>query len=178
MSKLGFSSSLFGFNKTEVNLYLEKVGRDYSEKIKEKNSVIADLQAQIGRLQKEKSDLQKDFEQAKQKADYYSGKEAEIEKMSVSIGTMYMVAKQNASEILNGAKAAAFEINEHSKKQLAATAEAGERLNAIKTELAKTSEDFTDNVAGLCESFSSMQASIEEKIERFNNELPEITVEE
>ena len=110
----------------------------------------------------------------KAKVDYYSGKEAEIEKMSVSIGTMYMVAKQNASEIITGAENCAKEISAHSKKQLEAATEVDEKLKVLKDELTNAAGRFSGNVTTMSESFNLIKERLEKELSKLESGNTEI----
>ena len=94
--------------------------------------------------------------------------------MSESIGTMYMVAMQNAQEIIGEAEACAKEINQISAMRLEAAAKAEEQLKAIK-------ENIKSSAERLAEDINSMSLSLEEPKNRLaaqlnGKNLPEIPV--
>ncbi len=166
LPQFGFKTSFFGFKKEEVNAYIGHVMTEHKDKVRSLEGEKADLKAEIEKLNEERDAL-------KQKVDYYTAKEAEIEKMSISIGTMYMLAKQNAREIVGEAEKCAKEIADHSKKQLAAAGEADEKLNLLKAELTGAAERFSGSVAAMSDSFEQIKGRLENELTKLEGK-PEI----
>jgi TolA-binding protein len=169
----GFRTSLFGFNKEEVNGYIGHLISSSKESEKAFTEKVAELEKQNADLLNEIEELNNKLTEMKGKVDYYSGKEAEIEKMSISIGTMYMVAKQNATEIVAAAESCAKEISDHSKKQIAAAGEVDQKLNALKDELNNAAKNFSGNVLNMSESFGDIKIRLENQLASIDSK-PEI----
>ena len=172
MAKFGFRSAMFGFNKNDVNLYLMKLQQEYALKEQDLNKKLADLEKEIKSTEGELTRVNNEFA-------YLKGKEQEIEQISESIGTMYMVAMQNAGEIVSEAESCAREINEISALRLEAAAKAEEQLKAIKENIKTSAEQFAENI-------NSMQLSLDGPKNRLAAQLeggaqkvalPEITAE-
>ena len=166
LPQFGFKTSFFGFKKEEVNAYIGHVMSEHKQAVRL-------LEAEKTELNKDIEKLKEEYSEIKAKLDYYVGKEAEIEKMSISIGTMYMLAKQNAREIVGEAEKCAKEIADHSKKQLDAAEIADEKLNALKDELAVATERFSGSVAAMSDSFEQIKVRLENELARLEGK-PEI----
>jgi chromosome segregation ATPase len=169
----GFKTSFFGFNKDEVNAYIGHLMSSAKEKEKDFSEKATSLESKNKELTEKIEELEKNLAEMKGKVDYYSGKEAEIEKMSISIGTMYMVAKQNATEIVAAAEDCAKEISEHSRKQLKTADEANEKLNALMNELNSAAKNFSGNVLNMSEAFDDIKVRLENQLSSPENK-PEI----
>ncbi len=162
MSQFGFKTSFFGFNKEEVNAYIAHIMAEHKGKVKLLEGEKADLENKIQKLTEELNEM-------KQKVDYYTAKEAEIEKMSISIGTMYMLAKQNAREIVSDAENCAKEITDHAKNQLLAATKADQTLSSLKEELIGAAESFSSKVSAMSDSFEEIKANLENELKKLDS---------
>jgi len=61
--EMQFGSSMFGFNKTDVNNYIEKILREFEDKLKEKDVELAGLKGQLKDLKAKYDELQKRSDQ-------------------------------------------------------------------------------------------------------------------
>lgn len=174
LAHFGFRTSMFGFKKDDVILYLEKSAREHSEKLKALEEKISDLNEENKKLSDTLKTSEEELADVKAKVEYYSGKEAEIEKMSVSIGTMYLVAKQNAAEVLKNAEACAGEIADHTRKQLSAANEVDEKLNTLKNELSAAAERFSSSVVNMNDSLENIKSSLESRLSEIDNHKQDI----
>lgn len=178
MAKIGFRSAMFGFNKNDVNLYLMKLQQEYALKEQDLNKKLADLEKEKAVLEEKFKATENELNRVNDEFAYLKGKEKEIEQISESIGTMYMVAMQNAGEIVSEAEACAREINEISALRLDAAAKAEEQLKAIKENIQTSAEQFAENI-------NSMQLSLDGPKNRLavqleggqKTALPEFTTE-
>lgn len=174
MAHFGFRSSMFGFKKEDVILYLERSAKEHSVKVQNLEEKLSALQNENQELLNQKNALEEDLARTTQKLDYYSGKEAEIEKTSVSIGTMYLVAKQNAAEVIKSAEAYAKEVAEHSKKQLSAASEVDKKLNSLKAELSDTADRFSGSVTNMAASLDEIKSRLENELSKIENKNKDI----
>jgi len=163
---------MFGFNKADVNMYLMKLQQEFA--IKEQ-----DFARKLENLEKENSDLkekynstQAELNSVKNEFAYLKGKEQEIEQMSESIGTMYMVAMQNAQEIISEAEACAREINQISALRLEAASKAEEQLKTIKESIKNSAEQLAEDINSMTLSLEGPKNRLAEQLEGKN--LPEI----
>jgi len=61
-----FSTALFGFKKQHVNSYVEKMNKEYEEKIKIKEKEIADIKAQYRDIKSKYDELKSNSEHIKE----------------------------------------------------------------------------------------------------------------
>ncbi len=169
MAFSGFRTSLFGFNKEEVNAYIEAAAKKNSAKLKELEASNALAEEKVALLEQKLEQLEAQYQEAKAKADYYTGKEEEIEKTSISIGTMYLVAKQNAAEILKSAEECAKEIAKESKQRLAVAGEVDQKLSTLKEELSGAALRFSESVDLMNDSLQGIKARLEAQINKIEN---------
>lgn len=169
MAFSGFRTSLFGFNKEEVNAYIEAAAKKNSAKLKELEASNALAEEKVALLEQKLEQLEAQYQEVKAKADYYTGKEEEIEKTSISIGTMYLVAKQNAAEILKSAEECAKEIAKESKQRLAVAGEVDQKLSTLKEELSGAALRFSESVDLMNDSLQGIKARLEAQINKIEN---------
>lgn len=171
---------MFGFQKSNVIAYIQKIQNDFAERDKKNSEKIKQLEQTEKDMAEQLEALKAQLSDANSKLLYYSEKEAEIEKMSVSIGTMYLAAKQNAKDILASADRCAKEISEHSKQQLAAAKAAEQQLLKMKEDLNDTSERFSEEICDLAVSLENMQDRLSAELARLDcpNDAIELLHEE
>ena len=178
MAFSGFRTSLFGFKKEEVNAYIEATAKKNSAKLAELEASKVSAEEKAFSLEQKLNELEAKYEEVKAKADYYSGKEEEIEKTSISIGTMYLVAKQNAAEILKSAEDCAKEIAKESKQRLALAGEVDKKLSSLKEDLSSASLRFSDSVDLMNDSLQGIKARLEAQINKIENGEAQIFISE
>lgn len=176
MSSFGFRSSLFGFNKDDVNLYLMKIRQEYANKEQELKFQLDKSDSQLEALKEKCDQLLKDMEKMKGELEYFKGKEAEIEKMSISIGTMYLMAKQNADQMISAAEDCAKEINDFSRRQLDAAEKAGQQLKAIRESVSTSADKFTEEISSLSSSLEDSKNRLGAELERITNTQTDIFI--
>ena len=179
MARIGFRSAMFGFNKNDVNMYLLKLQQEYALKEQSFLKAISDLEKENaelkGKLEKTEAELQQTKDELSRingEFAYLKGKEKEIEQISESIGTMYMVAMQNAQDIISEAESCASEVNQISAIRLEAALKAEEQLKSIRENIKSSAERLVNDI-------SSMSLSLEEPKKRLaaqleKKQLPEI----
>lgn len=178
MTFSGFRTTLFGFKKEDVNAYIEATAKKNSAKVKELEVSRDSAEEKVSSLEQKLSELEAKYEEVKAKADYYSGKEEEIEKTSISIGTMYLVAKQNAAEILKSAEECAKEIAKESKQRLAVAGEVDQKLSTLKEELSGAALRFSESVDLMNDSLQDIKARLEAQINKIENGENQIFISE
>lgn len=166
---------MFGFNKADVNMYLMKLQQEFAFKEQELTRKLENLEKENSDLKERCNSTQAEFNSMKDEFAYLKGKEQEIEQMSESIGTMYMVAMQNAQEIIGEAEECAKEINRISALRLEAAEVAEEQLKAIKENIKTSAEQLAEDI-------NSMTLSLEEPKSRLvaqlnSQNLPTIPME-
>ena len=172
---------MFGFNKSDVNMYLMKLQQEYALKEQEFTKKIADLEKKNQELKEKSVEGEKELQTTRDELNrlngefaYLKGKEQEIEQMSESIGTMYMVAMQNAQEIIGEAEACAKEVNQISALRLEAAAKAEEQLKNIKESIKSSAEQLAEEINSMSLSLEGPKNRLAAQLEGKN--LPEIPV--
>ena len=172
---------MFGFNKSDVNMYLMKLQQEYALKEQEVTKKIADLEKKNQELKEKSVEGEKELQTTRDELNringefaYLKGKEQEIEQMSESIGTMYMVAMQNAQEIIGEAEACAKEVNQISALRLEAAAKAEEQLKNIKESIKSSAEQLAEEINSMSLSLEGPKNRLAAQLEGKN--LPEIPV--
>lgn len=184
LSKLGFRTSVFGFNKDDVNTYLLNLSQEFSLKEQDFIKKISDLEKQIDSLKKEcnsaKDDLNKTTDELKDLKESYEkikDKEEEIEQMSQSIGTMYMVAMQNSEKIISQAEETATQINQASMQRLDAAYKAEEQLGLIKENIKTSAKKFAEEINAFSTSLEEPKNRLAAQLEAQSNTNLEIPTE-
>jgi chromosome segregation ATPase len=117
------TSFMGGFKKSDVNTYIEKILREFEEKLKEKDDEIAALKSQ--------------YKDVKSKYEELQGRENQINEDRAKISEVLIKAQEKADLMLEDARIAALE----EKRQLEETIEKDkERLVDIRKEI-KTLKD-------------------------------------
>lgn len=172
---------MFGFNKSDVNMYLMKLQQEYALKEQEFTKKISDLEKKNQELKEKSVEGEKELQTTRDELNringefaYLKGKEQEIEQMSESIGTMYMVAMQNAQEIIGEAEACAKEVNQISALRLEAAAKAEEQLKNIKESIKSSAEQLAEEINSMSLSLEGPKNRLAAQLEGKN--LPEIPV--
>lgn len=181
MAKIGFRSAMFGFNKSDVNMYLMKLQQEYAlkeqeflKKISELEKTNAEIKQKCNENEKELQSTRDELNRVNGEFAYLKGKEQEIEQISESIGTMYMVAMQNAQDIIGEAEACAKEINHISALRLEAAAKAEEQLKTIKETIKNSAEQLAEDINSMSLSLEGPKNRLAEQLK--GKSLPEIPV--
>ena len=113
-----FSTALFGFNKKHVNSYLEKMNKEYEEKIKMKEKEIVEIKAQ--------------YRDIKSKYDEINSNIGQIQDDREKIANALITAQEKAETILEEARKQAIDEKKLLEQQVE---KEKERLVDIKQEL-------------------------------------------
>ncbi len=149
MAKVGFRTSLFGFHKEEVIDYLNQAAQEYAVKEQELMRQCTALEDRLKEQEQQAAMEAVKMAELQETVDYFRAKEEEIEKTSVRIGTMYLVAKQNADEMVAAAERYAAEVGEYAKRQMLAAEQAGEKLEQLKTGAVESAHQFATDLSVL-----------------------------
>lgn len=184
---------MLGFNKSEVNVYLLKLQQDFNKKEQQLKKTISELQLEnaslkkrcaaaeydINKKQDEINNTNGKIQQLNDEFAYLKAKEEQIEQMSESIGTMYMLAMQNAEQIVSEAEECARDINQISALRLEAASKAEEQLKAIKANIKSSAEQFAEDINSMSLSLEGPKKRLEEQLskEEEKTALPETAVE-
>lgn len=134
-----FGTSLFGFKKVDVNTYIEKLLREFDDKLKEKDDEIAALKNQ-------NREFKQKYEELFKKAD-------QINEDRERIASVLIKAQQQAQSMLQEARQEALE----EKKKLEETIEIEkeklvdirQELKTLKSEVVNTLKKYEAQLGGI-----------------------------
>jgi uncharacterized phage infection (PIP) family protein YhgE len=136
-----FRTSPFGFNKSDVNSYVEKMLRDFEERLKQKDDEIAMLKNQA-------RDMKSKYEEIIQNAE-------QIEADRAKIADVLIKAQEQAETILEESrkqfmeeKRKLEEINEQEKEKIV---DMKEKVKYIRSEIIHVLKGFEDSLSNIIE---------------------------
>lgn len=156
----GFRKSLFGFNSQDVIEYIDRTHRSFAKKENELNENINQLKSLLKASEKEQQKLENEKAELNRKIDSFNEKYDEIERLSENIGKLYLVAQSNAQAIINNAKEEARITEEEVKRNIASIDETHETLAELRSDIIKTSQEFSAKVDSLVSSLSTAREKI------------------
>ena len=169
----GFRKSFLGFNCDDVIKYIEASQAKHTKREDELKNNISSLEerlnqalADVEAITAEKVALTKEIED-------FKAKSAEIEKLSESIGKLYLVSQNSAKNIINNSVESSKIANEEIGKNLETIDDAHSSLTSIKDTMEKTAQEFIENVAALCSSLENAKSGIAERREDSEKQLAE-----
>jgi cell division initiation protein len=124
-----FSTSLFGFKKKHVNSYLEKMNKEYEEKIKMKEKEIADIKLQYRDIKSKYDDMNTNIGQIKEDRE--------------KVANALITAQEKAETILDEARKQAIDEKKLLEKQIEVEKE---KLVDIKQELKVLKVEVVDKL--------------------------------
>ena len=136
MAKKRFRSSMSGYNKDEVNKYIEKMMEEYEAKIAQKDTVINSMQETI-------DDVQKKHEELK-------GREDTLHKEKDNITKALFKANELSDQIVKEAKESAFkevtELEIKAEEEREKIVDLKKQLATLQANAAKLLEKFSDSL--------------------------------
>ncbi len=157
---VGFRKSLFGFNSQDVIEYIERNHREFSRKEESLNEKIDELKSLLSASKEEQKKLEAEKLELDAKLNSFTEKYEEIERLSENIGKLYIVAQSNAQAIMKNAENEANAAKEEVNRNLISIDEAHEALAMLKSDIIKTSEEFSSKVENLISSLSDTREKI------------------
>ena len=162
---VGFRKSLFGFNSQDVIEYIDRNHREFSKKEEILNSKIEELKNLLDASKEEQRKLEEEKRELDIKLNSFTEKYEDIERLSENIGKLYLVAQSNAQAIMRNAEEEAASAKEEVNRNLISIDEAHEALALLRSDIIKTSEDFSAKVQTLVESLSNTREKIAESVD-------------
>jgi len=136
-----FGSSLFGFKKSDVNYYIEKILKEFEDKIKEKDNEIAVLKNQNREIKAEYENLAKMAHQ--------------INEDRAKIADVLIKAQEQAEQILEEARKQALEEKRNLEQMIEQEREKlvdmKEELKALKQETVNTLKKYESQLTNIIE---------------------------
>ena len=166
-----FRFSFFGFNRDDVMSYCLEVKdteTKHKQKITELNEKIAALQKSIDELTEQKEQTKIELDKANIIIEDFKCREESLEKLSESIGRLYIVARSNADAITANANENAKVSEELVKQNVSVVESAQQALETINQELNEQTKAYTLQINQLQERLSIAKSVIEENILNIN----------
>lgn len=146
-----FGTSMFGFNKSDVNAYIEKIIHEFDQRLKEKDDEISNLKLQIREMKARFDTAASDSEALLR----------EKERIAVAL----IKAQEKADAVMEEARARAAE----EKERLDAALEAErERIIDLKRDIRQMKNMVTEALAKYQERLSEAEAYIEQREQEYN----------
>ncbi|ACL76552.1 DivIVA domain-containing protein [Ruminiclostridium cellulolyticum] len=127
-----FSTSLFGYNKSDVNSYLEKINKEYGDKLKNKEREIIEIKAQ--------------YRDLKNKYDEISTNLAEIKENRERVANALITAQEQAKNIIEEAKKKAIDekktLEQQVEKEKEKLVDIKQELKILKVEVVDTLKKY------------------------------------
>lgn len=159
---VGFRKSLFGFNSQDVIEYIDRNHREFSKKEESLNEKIDELKNLLESSREEQKKLEEEKRELDTKLNSFSEKYEEIERLSENIGKLYLVAQSNAQAIMKNAQEEAASAKAEVNRNLISIDEAHDALALLRSDIIKTSEEFSAKVESLVKSLSDTREKIAE----------------
>ena len=140
-----FGTSLFGFKQSDVNSYIEKILREFDDKLKEKENEIADLKNQCREFRIKYEDIARKTDQ--------------VGEDRAKIADVLIKAQEKAETILEEAR---NQSHEERKKLSALTEKEREKLVDIKQEIKFIKQDVIKVLKKYEEELDKVYESAEE----------------
>ncbi len=161
---IGFRKSIFGFNRSDVIEYIEKLQSSFEVKAEDDSlnitaqelaDKLAVAETEIRRLTSEKQEMEEKYKD-------YQEKYEQIARLSEDIGKLYLVAKSNAKAIMENSENSAVLVANEVDKNLQTIETAQESLSEFKSIIEKTSNLFGAEVDKILSSLSATKEKISE----------------
>jgi len=156
----GFKSGLFGFDKRDVLNYIEETHMKYAEKEAEYENTIEKLNEEITALKKDFAAIIKEKEKLENIQQEYIDRYNEVEKLSESIGRLYLSAQNDAKEILDKSIENRELINKEVEINLSAIEEMHNSLDNVKKDVLSSVNSFSDELDKLFTNFNEAKAKL------------------
>jgi cell division initiation protein len=148
-----FGSSAFGFNKSDVNAYIEKIIHEFDQRLKEKDDEISNLKLQIREM--------------KARFDTASNDSEALQKEKERIASALIKAQEKADAVLEEARARAQE----EKERLDASLETErEKVIDIKRDIKQMKNLVTEALSKYQTLLADAETYIDAKEQEYNKE--------
>ncbi len=158
---IGFRKRLFGFSPEDVVEYIEKSQKRFFEKERELAKENEELNAALKENENRYNAVCGERDSLAGKLDEFSEKYEEIERLSESIGKLYLVAQTNARALVENSEKNAGIAENEVRKNIAAIDGTHTSLNELKNSIISTSDEFIKEIDGLIESLSATKEQLE-----------------
>jgi cell division initiation protein len=140
-----FGTALFGFKQSDVNSYIEKILREFDDKLKEKDNEITALMNQC-------RELRIKYEDIARKTDQVSDDRVKIADVLIKAQEKAELILQEAREQAEQERKKLSEMTEHEKEKLV---DIKQEIKALKQEISKTLRKYETDLDKVVE-FNSL----------------------
>jgi cell division septum initiation protein DivIVA len=138
-----FGTSLFGFKRADVNAYIERIVREFDQRLKEKDDEISNLQAQLNELRTKYDDFYREAESVIREKEKIAGvllqAQEKAENMMVEAREKALKEKVHLDQLLESEKEKIVDI----KRELKGL------KNQVATILTKYEQQIDETVSGI-----------------------------
>lgn len=153
MASPGFRKSFMGFNREDVTNYIEALVKKYKSGENELLARIENLNIDL----KEASDRAAALQET---VNEFERKREEIEKLSESIGKLYLVSQANAEAIIRNAKQSSSVAGEEVRRNIAGIEDTHQRLEVLRADVMDAAKRFNDEFMHLAASLNDTKATL------------------
>ena len=150
----GFRKSLFGFHCDDVIAYLEKSSKAAKEKEEQLQALANEAKAEQERLKSENARLKTELEDYQERESALQAREAKAEKMSKTVGELYLTATVNARSIMDHAAANMEATRREIRKNLEVLESAKEQIETIREGVNDLARQYNQQADRLCDSLA------------------------
>ncbi len=148
-----FGTSTFGFNKADVNAYIERIIREFDQRLKEKDDENSNLKAQVKEL---KAKYEENWQEAEK-----------VMKEKEKIAGVLLQAQEKAETMMSEAKEKALQEKKHLDQVLEIERE---KIVDIKRELKGLKDKITDILSKYEQQIDETVTNIEKNEETYIQE--------
>lgn len=145
-----FGTSMFGFKKADVNAYLERVIREFDQRLKEREAENSELKSQL-------NDLRLKYNQLSEEAEY-------LIKEKEKIAGVLLQAQEKAETMMKEAQDNALKEKMNLDKQLESERE---KMIDIRQDIKKLRSQIADILSKYDEQIGEIEAKIEKSEKHF-----------
>ncbi len=165
---IGFKKSMFGFNRNDVLKYIDETHKSFNIQKSELEGRIASLNVAVESLREELKSTQDNLAtvtlektQIESELKAYNEKYDEINRLSQSIGKLYLVAQANANSIMANSTQNMELAHQEIEENIESINDAHRSLIAAKARVLETSSQFASSIDGLLASLEETRAKLE-----------------
>ncbi len=162
-----FRKSMFGFNKDDVLGYINELygkinalEEEFNKKSAEQKNEITELSSSLVNANQNIKDLMSENDKLNSEVTKLRAEKEKIDRLSDVIGKLYLVSKLNAETITRSAKETKRKLDNEIESQLKIVEEAEKRLTELKDEVALSSVEYSEKIAGITASLSETKEII------------------
>jgi len=162
-----------GYNCNEVLRYFESSEAKHFSREKElleKSDSLSEINAQINKdlkdCIKQLNDVININQTISDQLDDYKTKQGEIQRLSESIGKLYLVAQANAQTIIDSSKANSNASREEVAKNIEGIENVQSHLEVLKDRLFETTTKFSEELDGINDSLNQAKQTIDNRTEK------------